>query len=541
MSDYTQGMTLEEQIGQLISVGFDGKTPTPEIIDLIQNHHVGNIIFFARNIESAEQVRQLTNGLQRIAKEAGHHYPLLISIDQENGMVRRFGRRSTTFPGNMPMGAVDSEQDTYEVTLATGKELKALGINMNLAPVADVNNNPANPVIGVRSFGEDPQRVAQHLTAAVKGYQEAGIITNLKHFPGHGDTAVDSHQALATIPHSLQRLDEVELVPFRAGIAAGADSIMIAHIYLPELMKQGVLPATVSREIITDLLRERLGFGGVITTDCMEMKALADTIGIEHGAVMALQAGVDIVLVSHTYSRQKGALEAIHTALQAGELTPEQIQTAAERVLQLKSSYLSWEDLADEKGLKEIATPEHLALSQRVYARSTTLVRNNRQLVPLSPENARKPLFLFPETENATFAADRYPALEELQAAIQQHYPSAQVLAVPSVLGEEGKAQLTQAIQGSTVLVVVTVNANRYQPQADFVNSLLQQEKPVVGLAVYNPYDLLAFPGLDTYLVTYEYTLPAFEAALNVLNGTQKAQGKLPVSIPGLHERGHHA
>ncbi|GHO42349.1 glycoside hydrolase family 3 protein [Ktedonospora formicarum] len=538
MSDYTQGMKLEDQIGQLISAGFTGTTPTPEIIDLIQNYRIGNIILFARNIESAAQVQRLTNELQHIAREAGHPYPLLISIDQENGMVRRFGRHATTFPGNMALGAIDSEQKTYEITHATGEELKALGINMNLAPVADVNNNPANPVIGVRSFGEDPQRVSQHLTAAIKGFQEAGVITNLKHFPGHGDTAVDSHKALPVIEHDLARLEAVELVPFRAGIANGADSIMIAHINLPKLMTQEMLPATISPEIVTGLLRERLGFGGVITTDCMEMDALANTVGTERGAVLALQAGVDIVLVSHTYQRQKGALEAVMAAVAAGELSAAQIEAAAERVLQLKASYLSWEDLPRDENLQQIDSPAHLELSHDAYARSTTLVRDNHHLIPLSGEYAQAPLFLFPETENATLAADRYPALEALRATIQAHYPSAQVIAVPSQASEAVAAQLSEAIAASTALVVITVNANRYQPQGNFVKRLLEQEKPIIGIAVHNPYDLLAYPDLGTYLVTYEYTLPAFESALAILDGTQSARGKLPVSLTGLHERG---
>lgn len=541
MSDYTRGMELERQIGQLLSVGFYGTTPTPEIIDLIQNHHVGNIIFFARNIESAHQVHQLTSELQRIARDAGHPYPLLISTDQENGMVRRFGKSATSFPGNMALGAIDSEQETYEITLATGKELRALGVNMNLAPVADVNNNPANPVIGVRSFGEHAPHVSRHLVAAIKGYQEAGVITNLKHFPGHGDTAVDSHQALPVIPHTLERLEEIELVPFRAGIVTGADSIMIAHVYLPALMKEEMLPATISREIITGLLRERLGFNGVITTDCLEMNALADTVGIPRGTVMALQAGADIALISHHYEYQKAGLAAVLEAVQKGELTKAQITTAAERVLQLKASYLSWDDLPGEGSVRQIATPEHLDLSKRSFAHSTTLVRNAQQLVPVTGKQAQHPLFLFPETDHATFAADRYPSLEELQTAITEHFPTAEVLAVPSQRDEATEARLQEAIAGSSTLVVVTVNANRYQPQADLVHSLLQQEKPVIGLAVYDPYDLLTFPELETYLVTYEYTLPAFEAALDVLQGKQTAQGKLPVSIPGLHERGHRA
>src|SRR6266516_3539596 len=243
-------MTLEEQIGQLLMVGFWGSTPSQEIIDLIQRYQVGNIILFSRNIRNACQVLELTQSLQMIAKEAGHRFPLFIAIDQENGIVQRLGETATIFPGNMALGAIGSEEIAYKVALATGRELKALGINMNLAPVVDVNNNPANPVIGVRSFGEEPHQVAQLAAAAVKGYSSAGIITCLKHFPGHGDTAVDSHLALPTIPYTMERLAAIELVPFSNGIEAGADSVMISHIYFPSLMRHEVLPSTLSPTVV---------------------------------------------------------------------------------------------------------------------------------------------------------------------------------------------------------------------------------------------------------------------------------------------------
>ena len=206
-------MTLEEQIGQLLMVGFWGTTPSPEIIELIQHYHVGNIILFSRNIHDAPQVLKLTQQLQQIAKLAGQRYPLLIAIDQENGIVQRLGETATIFPGNMALGAIGSEEIACEVAKATGNELKALGINMNLAPVLDVNNNAANPVIGVRSFGEDPSLVALLGAAMVKGYRAAGILSCLKHFPGHGDTTTDSHLSLPVIPYTLQRLENLELVP----------------------------------------------------------------------------------------------------------------------------------------------------------------------------------------------------------------------------------------------------------------------------------------------------------------------------------------
>jgi beta-N-acetylhexosaminidase len=299
MSNYINTMTLEEQIGQTLMVGFPGTTPSREVIELIQRYHVGNILLFSRNVLDAEQVRTLTAHLQQAAREAGHAHPLLIAVDQENGIVQRLGEAATLFPGNMSLGAIGSQEIAFDVARATARELKALGINMNLAPVVDVNNNAANPVIGVRSFGEDAQLVARLGSAMVRGYQDVGVISCLKHFPGHGDTAVDSHLALPTIPHTLERLEAVELVPFRSGIEAGTASIMIAHMAFPALTRDNALPATLSSAIIQGLLREKLGFEGVILSDCLEMQAISNTFGTASAATMALQAGIDLSLVSH--------------------------------------------------------------------------------------------------------------------------------------------------------------------------------------------------------------------------------------------------
>src|SRR5438876_5436886 len=397
MNTYTDGMSLEEQIGQVLMVGFWGNTPSQEIIDLIQHYHAGSIILLSRNVRAAQQVLELTRSLQMIAKQAGHPYPLLIAIEQENGIVQRLGEGATIFPGNMALGAIDSEEIAYKVALATGQELKALGINMNLAPVVDVNNNPANPVIGVRSFGEDAQQVARLGAAMVKGYHAAGILTCLKHFPGHGDTAVDSHLALPTIPYPLERLEALELLPFRSGIKAGAESVMIAHISVPALTQQNILPATLSSSIVQGLLRGKLGFNGAILSDCMEMKAISETFGTERAAVMALQAGIDLVLVSHHYTRQRGSIEAIQAALQAHELSPRAVQQAAERVLRLKASYLSRNDIPPSTTVPDcIGCEAHLQLQDQAYELSTTLVRNEDALLPLHLGSGERIVVLSP-------------------------------------------------------------------------------------------------------------------------------------------------
>lgn len=529
MQSSTAGMTLEEQIGQLFMVGFWGPTISQNIIDLIRNYHVGGVILFARNTRDAQQVRSLTYELQMIAKNAGHRFPLLISIDRENGMVNRLGQGATQFPGNMTLGAIGSEQMTHDVAKATGRELKALGINMNLAPVVDVNNNSANPVIGVRSFGEDPQQVARLAVAMIKGYHDAGIITTLKHFPGHGDTSVDSHLALPTILHTLERLEAVELVPFKSGIEAGADSVMLAHIVFPALT-QDALPATVSSAMIQGLLREKLGFEGVVISDCMEMNAITKTIGVERASVLALQGGVDIVLVSHRYDRQGASIEAVRTAVQANELSPRVVQQAAERVVGLKQRFLSWDEQNDTTVPIWVGGAEHEQLRDAAYEVSTTLVRNDAQLLPLPPD--ARLLVLSLQNEPLTLVEDerQYPS-EFLVESIRHYHTQVETLPISASLPDEQREEIVQAARASDLIIAVTVNAHLDTRQAQLMQALIGTGRRVIGIAAGNPYDPLAFPNLSTYLLTYEYTQPALRAAVRVLFGDITAQGRMPVSI----------
>ncbi len=547
MDNYTDGMTLEEQIGQVLMVGFWGDTPSQEVIDLISRYHVGNVLLFSRNVREAGQILELTASLQAIAKEAGQRYPLFIAIDQENGIVQRLGEAATIFPGNMALGAIGSDEIAFKVALATGRELQALGINMNLAPVVDVNNNAANPVIGVRSFGEDAQQVARLGAAMVRGYAAAGILSCLKHFPGHGDTAVDSHLALPLIPYDLERLEALELVPFRGGIEAGAECVMIAHVSFPALTSQDMLPATLSPDIVQGLLREKLGFSGVILSDCMEMRAISDTFGTERAAVTALQAGIDLVLVSHTYTRQRGSIEAILAAVETHELSPQAIQQAAERVLRLKARYLSWDDGQDklrsynahpqlDAGGRDLSGRDksrpynvHLQLQDEAYEMSTTLVRNEDGLLPLRPGAGEQIVIVSPQRNTMTMVEDRYYSDDLLAEIIKQYAGNVSVLHVSS--GDDWRS-LLQATNEADTFIVATVNAHLDEQQAEIVRYLVSSGRRVIGIAVRNPYDLSAFPQLRTYLVTYEYTRPALVGAARVLFGERQARGHLPVSMP---------
>lgn len=529
-------LTLEEQIGQLLMVGFPGTTPTPQLIKLIQRYHVGNIILFSRNVQSARQLHELTARLQELALEGGQRQPLLIALDQENGMVQRLGEDATIFPGNMALGAVGSEQCAYEVALAAGQELRALGVNLNLAPVVDVNNNPANPVIGVRSFGEDPQQVARLACAQMRGYQDAGVATCLKHFPGHGDTATDSHLAMPTVPYEMERLERIELVPFKSGIAAGTDCVMSAHIYFSALMGTTHLPATLSPAVIRRLLREQLGFQGVILTDCLEMNAVSETVGVGRGAVLAKQAGNDLILISHRYDRQLAGIEALKAAVQAGEIAPAAIQEAVGRVLALKQRLREREQWqSTTPTLADVGSADHRRLSDQIYARSTTLVRNEQNLLPLRLEPDQRLLLVYTHRDAWTQVEDKGYPEAFLVESLRLRHAHTDVIVLSEKITPADYERLYSAAREAAAILMVTVNALHDPQQVQVMQEFIKLGRPLIGLAPYSPYDLLAFPELATYLVTYEYTHPAIAAAVRVLFGEIPPQGKLPVSLPGLY------
>ena len=532
MVSAARDMRLERQIGQVFMVGFPGTEPDSEVTDLIQSHHVGGIILFSRNCRDVRQVSALTSRLQALARDAGHPYPLLVATDQENGLVRRLDNAITTFPGNMALGAAGSDSITLEVAQATGEELKALGINMNLAPVADVNSDPLNPVIGVRSFGEDAVQVARLTVAAVRGFRSAGIICSLKHFPGHGDTAVDSHRAIPSIPHTLERLEAIELVSFRSGITAGAETVMVAHLRLPHIVPDPDELASISPAVVR-LLRESLGFDGVVITDCLEMDAIANTIGTEPGAVRALRAGMDLVLISHRSERQRGALAMVHAAAQTGELPEEMIRRAAERVMRLKERHLAWETLPAPLTQRTISIPGHQRLRDRVYERSTTLVRNDDALIPLRLATDARLLVVAQPPARVTAAVDVVYAHEALVESVRAHHASAKGIRLNHDANEHEIEDLVRAAAVSDLIIMATLNAHLDERQSGLMRRLLETGRPIIGIAVCNPYDLAAFPELRTFLATYEYTEPALSTVVGVIFGATQPRGRLPVSLPG--------
>lgn len=328
-------MTIDEKIGQLIIAGFDGTTVNDELRSLILEKYVGGVILFSKNVESASQVVELNNEIKEINKV--NKSPIFISVDEEGGLVSRMPSEFKDIPTNSDIAKYDDEDLSYNIGKVIGEEISSLGFNMDFAPVLDINSNPNNPVIGDRSFGDNEAIVSKLGIATMKGLKDSNVIASVKHFPGHGDTSVDSHVGLPVVEHDLERLKSFELVPFKKAIDAGADMVMVSHIMLPKIDEKE--PATLSKTIITDILRKDMNYNGVVVTDDMTMGAIINNYDIGEAAVKSINAGVDIVMVCHQYDNVIKVIDAIKEAVKNGTITEERLDKSVERILKLKDKY----------------------------------------------------------------------------------------------------------------------------------------------------------------------------------------------------------
>ncbi|UOQ83615.1 beta-N-acetylhexosaminidase [Gracilibacillus salinarum] len=341
ISDVVAEMSLHEKIGQMILAGVSGTTLDADTQNLITEQQIGGFIFYANNLETPKQTVQLINQIKR--KNESNRLPLFLSVDQEGGEIERLPGELIPFPTNQEIGESNNKQFSYQVGVLLGQELNAFGFNLDFAPVMDVNSNPDNPIIGNRSFGDNPEVVSKLGVETMKGIQSQDIISVIKHFPGHGDTSVDSHLQLPTVNKEMAELEQLELVPFERAIANGADVVMAAHILLPAIDPE--YPSSMSRAVITDMLREKLAFDGVIMTDDMTMKAITDNYSIGEAAVQSVKAGNDMLLIAHGYNNVVEAIEQVTEAVQQGDISEERINESVKRVIQLKRKY----ELKNEK------------------------------------------------------------------------------------------------------------------------------------------------------------------------------------------------
>ncbi|SEA61069.1 glycoside hydrolase family 3 protein [Alkalimonas amylolytica] len=543
-----------------------------ELAQLIASTELGGVIHFAENLQDIRQIYRLNQQLQHAASRSKHRLPLFIAVDQEGGRVARLPKhQATTFSGNMAIGATYQAHGVRyanQVAQVQAKELLALGFNLNFAPTVDVNNNPANPVINVRAFGDEPSKVAELGAAMVAGMQQQGLLSALKHFPGHGDTEVDSHLGLPLVRHSKERITAVELAPFAHIIEQQPPAmIMTAHIQFPALDSstlQGrdgrsfMKPATLSRAILTELLRRQLGYQGVIVTDALDMKGISDFFTAEQAVIHAFAAGADIALMpvkiqSPAELQQLDMLlDALEQAVASGKLDESELRASQARIQALKQQLPT-----QQPALSLLAHPEHKALEQALARNSITLLRNRNQLLPLQQTPGQRWFLLMPDSSRC----------QALMTALQARVSAAVHLSCGSLLSRDWPEVLAQ-LQQSTLLISAFVTpmqsvaelggmddvaalgglqqafAQQQQRLQAAIRQAGQQQLPHVYLSLRSPYDVATFgQQAQAVLASYDYHTvvqpgskqhsgPAFEALADVLLGLYPASGVLPVQLP---------
>ena len=511
-------MSVADRAGQIMSVAFHGTKITAHVERMIRERHVGGVVLFKENFDDAASLRRLTTDLQRIAREAGIP-PLLVALDQEGGPVARVARGAAVMPGQMAIAATPDPLDSVRRAVAvTANELRAMGVNWNLAPVADVNDEPRNPIIGNRAFGSDPARVAVLVQTAVRAYADAGLLCATKHFPGHGSTTVDSHSGLPLNEGSRARLDAVELVPFRAAIAAGVPAIMSAHIRLPALDPTPDLPGSLSPAIGTDLLRTQLGFAGLCLTDDLEMGALSAIGGEAKAGARAIAAGADYVLYRFDEGAQLEGNRLIVEGAASGSLPLARLAAAVRRVLATKSR---WGILDDRPATAfDVTADREVALD--LARKSVTVLRGGG--LPLAADD--RVLAVAVANPDIALLEDQ-STLGETLAQARPGTTAKRLSLQPS--DTEAQAVL-DAARGADAVVFGSADLLTYPAQAKLVNAL-RTIRPLVLVSLRHPYDVLAAPDVAGYVCAYDGRDASLRATSEILLGTRQPVGRLPVSI----------
>ncbi len=512
------GMTLEQKIGQVMVIGFDGATVDDELRRMIRKYHIGGVILFARNIQSPQQVAELTNDLQKTAIESGNP-GLFISIDQEGGRVARLTEETgfTEIPGAMALGATNDPANAKIAAQVIAREMKAVGLNVDFAPDLDVNNNPANPVIGVRSFSSEPQKVAEFGIAFIDGLESEGVLAFGKHFPGHGDTGVDSHIDLPIVPHDRSRLEAVEFVPFKAAIRVNVAGIMTAHVTFPAIDPIPGMPATLSKLALTGLLRNEMGYQGLIITDSLEMGALAANGNpASLAAVKAFEAGADLLLFNRDYALHQEAIRNLLAKVRSGEISEQRLDESVRRILAAKARFniIHPTLIADPARAGSLtATDENHALALDLARKSITLLKDDANLLPL---RLGEPLLVI-----ETPAAKGLGRLLDATTFEIANDPDAHAIASAFSLASDGRK-----------VVITTTDSGFYAGQVKLVTELLKENQNIIIVSVRAPYDISVLPNVSTVLAAYGGNPPTLQAIADVLTGRVQPQGVLPVTLP---------
>lgn len=496
-------MDIREKTGQRLVFGFPGTTIPAEFAALVREYKIGNVILFRYNIESLAQLARLCADIQSLIRGATGH-DAFITIDQEGGMVTRLPWDAVNVPGSMALAATGKPENAALAAEITARQLRGVGVNFNLAPDLDVNSNPMNPVIGVRSFGDDPQRVALFGAKAVEGYRNGGMLCCGKHFPGHGDTAVDSHIGLPCIEKTLSELEACELLPFCAAIEAGIPAIMSSHILFPKIEPNGV-PATMSRTIMHGLLRETLGFDGLILSDCMVMDAIRQHYGTAHGVVEAMRAGVDMVFVSSNAAMQRESAAAALAAAESGAIDARELDESVRRILRAKEQWIHPAEPASA------GRAEDFAAAARMAREAVTAVRGRACIA------SEKTFFCGCADYRMTQASNADPEAKAFPEYMGARFGAA--FAVCSKDPDETEiVSLAERARGAENIIFSSCNAHLFRGQLALAAALSETGVPMTVAALRNPYDLPLMPENAALLAAFDYSRDSLAALADVFS-----------------------
>ncbi|MBN1283920.1 MAG: hypothetical protein JXB47_00825 [Anaerolineae bacterium] len=527
IEDLLAAMTPEQRVGQMFLVTLWGEELSAASRRLIETYAPGGVVLFEHNMGTPWAVTALTNAMQEAAAASGAGVPLFVATDQEGGVTSRLLLEDgfTAFPVSQVLTAAGDPANAAAVGRAIAEELRAVGINMNLAPVADLETNRGSLVMKRRTFGADPAMAARMVAAFIEGTQAAGVVATAKHFPGHGDTAQDSHTGLPVVEHDLEALRRRELVPFQAAVDAGVSAVMAAHIWFPALEPVERRPASLSYPILTGLLRAEMGFDGLIVTDALSMNAIDRAYAYGEAATLAIEAGVDLVAFGMVgLEDQQAAIDAVIEAVRAGAIPQARIDASVRRILAVKARFglLDWAPLDPQAAAGALNAEAHRALVAGLFPQAATLVRDDSALLPLRQDQNNLLVFL---TGYGDVAGD-----------CRRRILGLRLVEMSGVPGPDNRAAILNAAQYADTVVILTDDAIDTPQQAAVVRAL-PPEKTVV-IALRSPYDLLAFPEVSGYVALYT-PLPGARAVIcDLLAGDIEPRGVLPAPLGDLYAAG---
>ena len=515
-----QELSLQEKLGQLFIIGFKKPELTEEIKDMIKEYKFGNFILYSRNIVDLKQLEKLTRDIYEVVINATGIMPF-IAIDQEGGNTVRVMDESTFYPGPMTLSSTDI-LNTRKVGHMMGRDLISLGINMNFAPLLDINNNPKNPIIGIRSYSDKPEIVSKYGIEIIKGMQSEGMIATAKHFPGHGDVEMDSHLGLPILPFNKKRLYDMELKPFKEAIDKGVKNIMSAHIVFKEVDSKN--PATISKEIIKGILRDELNYKGLITSDCMEMKAISEGITTPVGVIKGIKAGIDLVCVCHTKQRQIDSIVRLKQAIDENFISIEEIDEKIKRILKYKNEIyntINIKFLQNKNNLEIFKDSNQKELLQKIVDSSLTFVNGNKLEI-------KGKTLIYWCRQFASNKAEDILNKDSFSELLKKEIPYIDTLEYKP---KEYSTDLINKSKNYETVIFISFKAFSMKNQAKMINEINHICSNFFVIAMCNPYDYLSLDKNINFYTLYESTPNSMRTIIKFLKGDIEAKGKLPVTL----------